>query len=80
MIAKQSLLNILAAADKADADDVAIREALFVALRGSDVSFAGSTKRETPGVRTLCNPQQPGALLFRSSLPGKRRSCCRRFY
>src|ERR1700730_9156715 len=32
MIAKQSLLNILAAADKADADDVAIREALYVAL------------------------------------------------
>jgi hypothetical protein len=64
MIAKQSLLNILAAADKADADDVAIREALYVALRGSDESFAGSATRETPGMRTACDPRQPVPRLF----------------
>jgi len=76
MIAKQNLLNILAAADKADADDIAIREALYIALRGSDENFAGSTEREPLGVHTLGDPRKP--LIFRSSLLGKRRSCCRR--
>jgi hypothetical protein len=34
MIARQSLAKILAAADKADEEDAAIRAALHVALRG----------------------------------------------
>jgi len=40
MITKQSLALILAAADKTDDEDVEIRVALYIALRGMEKDFA----------------------------------------
>jgi hypothetical protein len=45
MIAKQSLLQILAAADETDAEDVAIRAALYAALLRSEEDSAVATAR-----------------------------------
>jgi hypothetical protein len=39
MIAKRSLLRILAAADLGDSEDVAMRAALYIALSGSKQDF-----------------------------------------
>jgi hypothetical protein len=48
MIAKQSLLQILDAADDADPEDVAIRAALYIALHDiEDGDFAVATGRNT---------------------------------
>ena len=67
MIAKQSLLQILAAADKADADDVAIRAALYIALRDIEEDFAVSTGRDALSVRRPCDARRPPPLVSRSS-------------
>jgi hypothetical protein len=44
MITKQSLLQILAAADKADDEDVAIRAALYIAFRGIEEDCAALSR------------------------------------
>lgn len=74
MIAKPSLLQILAAADQTDADDVAIRAALYIALRGIEEDFAGFTGRGAPSLRTPCDARRPPSLIPRSSSLGRRRS------
>jgi hypothetical protein len=79
MIAKANLLQILAAADKADADDVAIRAALYIALRCIEDDFAVFTRRDALSVRTPCDARRPSLLISRSSAHGKRRSHCPRF-
>jgi hypothetical protein len=80
MIAKASLLQILAAADKADADDVAIRAALYIVLRGIKDDFPVFTGRDALSVRTPCDARRPPPLISRSSSHGKRRSHCPRFH
>jgi hypothetical protein len=73
MIAEQNLLQILAAADQEDAEDVAIRAALYMALRGIDED-AAVTGRETMAMRTPCNARRPPPLNSRVASLGKQRS------
>ena len=80
MIAKQSLLQILAAADKADAEDVAIRAALYIALRDIEEDFAVVTGRDALSVRMPCNARRPPPLISRTASLGKRQSHGPRFH
>ena len=80
MIAKQSLLHILAAADKADAEDVAIRAALYVALRGIDDDFAVIAGRDALNTGAPCNARRPPSVISRTASLGKRQSHGPRFH
>jgi hypothetical protein len=73
MIAEQSLLQILAAADQADAEDVAIRAALYIALRGIDEDVAAVTGRDALGMHTPCKVRRPPAAIPCAAATSKRR-------
>ncbi len=78
MIAKQSLLQILAAADTADADDVAIRAALYTALRGIEENFAAGCY--APSLRTPCDARHHPTPLFQRFPSLGKRSHGQRFH
>jgi hypothetical protein len=80
MIAEQSLRQILVAADQADAEDVAIRAALYIALRGIEEDVAAITGRDAPSTRTPCDARRPPPKFSRAASLGKLRSSGPRFH
>jgi hypothetical protein len=68
----QSLLQILAAADAADAEDVAIRTALYNALRGIEEDFV-TFAADAPNPHMPRRAPRAPSLMSRSPSAGKRR-------